>query len=60
MRKALAITGLLALGFISTAAIAAGWSDYEAAFPVAPCQDGWVGCIVDGKVVSPEISNGLS
>lgn len=55
MRKALAITGLLALGLFSSAAVAAGWSDFEAAFPVAPCHDGWVGCIVDGKVVTPDM-----
>ncbi|MFK7928055.1 MAG: hypothetical protein AB8H79_07685, partial [Myxococcota bacterium] len=56
MRKAVALTGLLALGLLSTAALAAGWSDFEAAFPVAPCQDGWAGCIVDGKAITPDMT----
>jgi hypothetical protein len=55
MRKVASIAGLLALGFASTAALAASWSDFESAFPVMPCQDGWAGCVVDGEVVNPDM-----
>ena len=33
---------------------AATWSDFGSAFPVFPCQDGWVGCLVGKTAVGPE------
>jgi hypothetical protein len=34
---------------------AAGWADYAPAFPVFPCPDGWMSCIVAGESVGPEL-----
>jgi uncharacterized membrane protein YgcG len=53
-----ALTAVLAFGFMSTAAHAGGWGDFEAAFPLVPCQDGWVGCVVDGDAVTPDMVRG--
>lgn len=39
-----------------TAAHAAGWADFGAAFPAFPCQDGWMSCLVGGAAVGPEPS----
>ncbi|MFT4627166.1 MAG: chemotaxis protein histidine kinase CheA [Myxococcota bacterium] len=47
------VTGGLAIGV----AHAAGWSDYEGAFPMFPCNDGWMGCRVDGAVHSADLVN---
>src|SRR5688572_2616704 len=50
---------LLAGGaFFGSVAFAAGWSDYSAAFPAFPCQDGWMACVVDGKTVTPDLQKG--
>lgn len=38
----------------SVGAQAADWSDFSGAFPVAPCPDGWVACIIGGTRVDPE------
>ena len=58
MRTLSALTAVLAFGFMSTTAHAAGWGDFEAAFPLIPCQDGWVGCVVDGDSVTPDLARG--
>ena len=34
-------------------ALAGGWGDYDKAFPMFPCPDGWATCDVDGKTVGP-------
>ena len=42
------------LFFMSTGiALAGGWGDYDKAFPMFPCPDGWATCDVDGKTVGP-------
>lgn len=51
---ALMVGGVLA----GTAAWAASWSEFAAAYPKFPCQDGWMGCIVEGTAVSPELLGG--
>ncbi len=33
--------------------LAAAWKDYSPAFPGLPCSDGWAGCLVGDKVVTP-------
>lgn len=48
---ALILGGLAA----STAAFAGGWGDYADAFPLFPCQDGWMACLVDGESVNPDL-----
>ena len=55
MRSPRLLTRLLPLGLSGVAglALAGNWSDFKAAFPGLPCQDGWAGCIVDGTPVSP-------
>lgn len=55
MRNTRLPTRLLPLGLLGVAglALAGTWSDFSAAFPGLPCQDGWAGCIVDGSPVSP-------
>ncbi len=40
-------------GIASVALAASGWSDFDDAFPALPCPDGWAGCVVDGKTVTP-------
>jgi hypothetical protein len=47
-------TGLLLM--LGTTAVAGPWSDFSAAFPLVPCQDGWMGCIVKGQRLSPNLS----
>lgn len=39
----------------SFGAQAAEWSDFSGAFPVKPCPDGWVACVIGGTVVDPEM-----
>ena len=46
------IFGSVAVG---TAAWATSWEDFSAAYPKFPCQDGWMGCIVDGAALSPDL-----
>lgn len=50
MMRPLAV--LIALG---TSAWASSWSSFEPAFPAHPCHDGWAGCVVDGRAVSPDM-----
>ncbi len=49
------LSRLLPLGLLGAAslAVAGSWGEFEAAFPTHPCQDGWSGCVVDGKRLSP-------
>ncbi|MEQ1502788.1 MAG: hypothetical protein ABMB14_11190 [Myxococcota bacterium] len=51
------IGGLVALGAClwSTDALAGDWSSFSAAFPLLPCQDGWMGCVVYDQHVDPEL-----
>src|SRR5262245_28384101 len=42
----------VAVGFAQPAA---DWSSYSAAFPMFPCQDGWMGCVVADHHMSPEL-----
>lgn len=46
---------LLALMVGASVALAQNWSDHSEAFPLLPCQDGWVGCRVAGEAVSPAL-----
>ena len=55
MRKAATILSFLTVGVIATATHAGQWSDYGELFPLFPCQDGWLGCIIDGDVHNSEI-----
>lgn len=55
MRHAAALTTFLALTFGSTTAMAGGWADFVSAFPLTPCQDGWLGCIINGEAVGPNL-----
>jgi hypothetical protein len=56
MRKQGTITVIIALGMFASAAWAGSWGDYSASFPLHPCQDGWLGCIVDGKSYSSDLA----
>lgn len=60
MRNVYLGTSLLAAALFTTAAGAAGWTDFSSAFSERPCSDGWAGCVVDGKAVSAEMSVGSS
>lgn len=55
MRHLSAVTAVLALSLGATPAFAGGWSDFVSSFPVSPCQDGWLGCIVGGEAVGPNL-----
>ncbi|MCO4745839.1 MAG: hypothetical protein KC912_13680 [Proteobacteria bacterium] len=46
----------LAVLLAPSSALAAEWSDYDDLFQTFPCPDGWVGCMIKGKRVSPEPS----
>ena len=56
MRKAATILSFLTVGVIATATHAGQWSDYGELFPLFPCQDGWLGCIIDGDVHNSEMA----
>jgi hypothetical protein len=49
------LLSLLAVLLSAPSAHAAEWSDFEEAFPLFPCPDGWMACKVDGEVVSPDL-----
>jgi len=49
---------LFSLIVASGPSAAAGWSDFEDAFPELPCHDGWAGCVVDGQEVSAQMHAG--
>jgi hypothetical protein len=55
MRKAVSIVGFMALGVVATASFAGSWSEYAEMFPLHPCQDGWLGCVVDGETHNSEM-----
>jgi hypothetical protein len=55
MRRFAALSTVLAFGFLSTPAFAGGWSDFLSAFSTSPCQDGWLGCVVGGQAVTPNL-----
>ena len=47
---------LIPAGMLSVTGIAlaaASWSDFDAAYPLRACSDGWSGCIVDGAPLDP-------
>lgn len=56
MRNKIVIISLLG-AFTASVAWAQGnsWGSYEPAFPKFPCQDGWMGCIQDGRRVDPAL-----
>ena len=56
MRKLSVLTSMLALMLAGTAAWGGAWSDYEASFPLNACQDGWLGCIVDGQIYNANMN----
>lgn len=56
MRKAATILSLLTVGVFATATHAGQWSDYGELFPLYPCQDGWLGCIIDGDAHNSEMA----
>jgi hypothetical protein len=49
--KSLGIVGLL----LCLEAQAGSWGGFDAAFPMFPCQDGWMGCLVTGQHLDPEL-----
>jgi len=51
----LRITAALALLMGAQAAHAQSWGDFEGAFPLFPCQDGWIACLVDGEALTPDL-----
>ncbi len=55
MKRASLFLALLTGGMIVSAAHAASWADYETAFPLFPCGDGWVACRVDGSANTPDM-----
>ncbi len=50
LRSVTVVAGLV--GFAGLA-LAGNWSEFGAAFPGLPCQDGWASCLVDGQRLSP-------
>ena len=48
---------LLALTAFSTTAQAQSWSDFDAAFELFPCSDGWAGCLVGGEPIQPDLKS---
>ncbi len=56
----LRITVALALMAVAQSAHAQTWADFEGAFPIFPCQDGWMGCLVDGGAVTPDLREDAS
>jgi hypothetical protein len=55
MRKAITTVGLGTLSLVFTAAWAGSWGNYNDSFPLFPCQDGWLGCVVDGEIHNTEL-----
>ncbi len=47
-----AVLALLTLSTLSPAH-ASEWADFEAAFPLFPCHDGWTACLIEEDVFSP-------
>jgi hypothetical protein len=48
----------LLVGTFTADAHAAEWADFGSAFPAFPCQDGWMGCKVNGKSIGPDLQSG--
>lgn len=48
---------LLALTAFSSTAQAQSWSDFDAAFELFPCSDGWAGCVVSGEPIQPDLKS---
>ncbi len=51
MKKLLAILMICAAG----TAMAQTWQELRGAFPLLPCQDGWAGCLVDGRRIDADM-----
>jgi len=45
---------LSVLAFLPASAIAAEWANFEPAFPITACMDGWVACRIDDQEITPE------
>lgn len=56
MRKTIATLALLSGGLLSSVALGQSWGNFEAAFPMFPCHDGWMACRVEGQTVSPDLA----
>jgi hypothetical protein len=56
MRRGLVIGSVVIGAALMTTSIvrAATWTDYSAAFPAFPCQDGWTGCMQESSRITPE------
>ncbi len=55
MHRTVTRLALIGMGLLSTPAWAQGWADFASAFPMFPCQDGWMACRVDGAAVTPDL-----
>jgi hypothetical protein len=55
MNRVTFLAALLTGSLVVSVAQAAGWADYEDAFPMFPCNDGWMACLVDGQAHSPDL-----
>lgn len=55
MPKKITVLAFLVGAALPAAAHAQSWGDFSAAFPLFPCQDGWVGCVVEGQPVTPDL-----
>jgi chemotaxis protein histidine kinase CheA len=53
----LKLTAALALLLGAQTANAQTWTDFEGAFPLFPCQDGWAACLVDGDALNPDLQD---
>ena len=56
MRKAVSIVGFITISLVASVSSAGSWSDYAELFPLSPCQDGWLGCIVSGESHNSDLS----
>ena len=56
MRRSSFILSLAIAALGAGSAWATSWTDYSTAFPIYPCQDGWMGCIVDARIVNPDMA----
>ncbi|MBT3218020.1 MAG: hypothetical protein HN348_02935 [Proteobacteria bacterium] len=55
MRRSTFIFSMAIAALGASSAWAASWTDYSSAFPLYPCQDGWMGCIVDAQIINPDM-----
>ncbi len=57
VRSRALLSGLVvAASAVGTAAWAQGWSSFDSAFTTQPCHDGWLGCVVGGAELSPDMA----